>query len=191
MSHGRMLRRGACMPHDNEDEFVPQATANEIWAGAAYDTLRETAKSYNRLITYKEIAQTVQSTSGITTKQRLHYWIGPVLETVAAEASSRGEPPLTALCVHENGTMGDSYLRAPKSVPHEDDVDVERLAAEHRLLCYREYATDLPEHRGFATLTPQVAQKRARLRKSDPPNRPMCPIHHCEISATGLCGSCD
>ncbi len=179
------------MPHDNEDAFVPQATANEIWADAAYKTLRETAKSYNGLITYKEIAAQVQEASGITTKQQLNYWIGGLLETVATDACSRGEPPLTSLCVHQNGTIGDGYLQAPKSVPHTEDVDVERLAAEHRLLCYRKYATDLPDDRGYAALSPQVSQKRARQRRSDPVPGPMCPIHFSEMSATGLCGSCD
>lgn len=179
------------MPVDARGAKISQADAIAAWTVVARDVLLATARRYHSVITYKELAAEVQEASGITTTQRLDYWIGSLLENVAVEAKRRGEPPLTALCVHQDGTIGPGYTRAPKSVESDPDADVDQLAAEHRLLCYREYAEDLPAHGGVAVLTPQVAAHKARQRKAEPVVRPVCPIHYVELSATGVCGSCE
>jgi hypothetical protein len=183
--------RGLDVPIDAQGAKVSQADAIAAWSVVARDVLLATAHRYHSVITYKELAAEVQEASGITTTQRLDYWIGGLLENVAMEATRRGEPPLTALCVHQDGTIGPGYARAPKSVETDPHTDVDQLAAEHRLLCYREYAGDLPADGGVAALTPQVAARKARKRKTEPVARPVCPIHFEELSATGRCGSCD
>lgn len=170
---------------------VSQADAIAAWTVVARDVLLTTARRYNSVITYKELAAEVQEASGITTIQRLDYWIGGLLENVALEATRSGEPPLTALCVHQDGTIGPGYARATKSVEADPNADVDLLAAEHRLLCYQAYAEDLPADGGAAALTPQVAARKARQRKAEPVARPVCPIHFVELSGTGLCGSCE
>ena len=179
------------MPVDASGARVSQSDAIAVWSVVARDTLLKTARRYHSVVTYRELAVEVQEASGITTTQRLDYWIGSLLENVAAEAKRRGEPPLTALCVHQDGTIGPGYTKAPKSVASDPDADVDQLAAEHRLLCYREYAEDLPADGGVAALTPQVAARKARQRKAEPVVRPVCPIHYVELSATGVCGSCE
>lgn len=45
--------------------------------------------------------------------------------------------PSDLVVVHQDGTIGQGYLRAPKSIPVDPEADVDDLAAEHRLLCYR------------------------------------------------------
>lgn len=109
----------------------------------------------------------------------------------ARRAADAGEPPLTSLCVHQDGTIGDGYLRAPRAIADTPDADVEELAAEHRLLCYQRYATDLPADGGSPTLTTQVAQARSKRARSEPARPATCPAHYVELSATGVCSDCD
>jgi len=179
------------VPVDSIGAKVSQADAIAAWAVVARDALLTTARRYHAVITYKELAAIVQEASGITTTQRLDYWIGSLLENVAIEATQRGEPPLTALCVHQDGTIGLGYARAPKSVESDPVADVDQLAAEHRLLCYRAYAQDLPADGGVAALTPQVAARKARQRRSEPVAPARCPIHFMELSASGSCALCE
>lgn len=122
------------MPVDASGSTVTQANAIAAWTVVASDLLLMTARRYHSVITYKELAAEVQEASGIRTTQRLDYWIGRLLENVAIEAARRGEPPITALCVHQDGTIGPGYARAPKSVESDSNADVDQLAAEPRLL---------------------------------------------------------
>lgn len=170
---------------------VEFADAMDAWVPLAYELLLDTARTYNRWVTYLEVTERVQEVSGIRTRMLIGNWSGKLLERVAKLAVERGEPPLTALCVHQDGTIGAGYRRAPKSIAADPDADVDDLAAEHRLLCYQKYATDLPADGGSATLTPTVAEARTRRRATSAPPRPVCPIHFVELSATGLCGSCE
>lgn len=180
------------MPHDATGNYVSQTDAFTMWAPVARDALVTTARRYRGLITYKELAAQVQDVSGATTTQRLDYWIGGLLEKVAGMCVTDGEPPLTSLCVHQDGTIGPGYARAPRSTDDDPHMDVDDLAAFHRLLCYRAYAADLPADGGVAALTPQVAAARARRRRSGPEvARPKCPTHFMELSATGVCALCE
>lgn len=145
----------------------------------------------NGLTTYLELTEHVQASSGIRTRMLIGSWSGKLLERVAQLAADRGEPPITSLCVHQDGTIGTGYHRAPKSVLSAPDADVDDLAAEHRLLCYRKYASELPSDGGIATVTPTVAQARPRRRGVIATPRPVCGVHFIELSATGLCGLCD
>lgn len=167
------------------------AHALEAWVPIAHEVLIKVAGEYNGTMTYLELTDVVQERSGIRTKMLIGNWSGKLLERVAQRAAHAGEPPLTSLCVHQDGTIGDGYTRAPKSVPSDDETDVDDLAAQHRLLCYRHYAVDLPADGGVPTLTPQVAVARS-LQKKGPRKQPeICQIHFMEKSAAGVCGQCE
>jgi len=148
---------------------IARSESLELWASVAYEALKGIAHSYNSTIGYKELAIEVQDVTGVRTNQLIMNWIGLVLEIAAQRAVDAEEPPLTSLCVHTDGTIGDGYEGAPKFVPVTTPVpaDPDQLAAEHRLLCYQRYARDLPAGGGQATLTPQVAIQRRKESKSD------------------------
>lgn len=175
----------------SDSSAVDFSTALGLWVPLAYDLLIETARRYNRWTTYLELTEHVQLASGVRTRMLIGNWSGKLLERVAQSAANRGEVPLTSLCVHQDGTIGVGYLRAPKSVEADPAADVDELAAAHRLLCYRKYATDLPADGGKPALTPKLAEARAkRIATSRPPAK-LCPHHNMELSATGVCGLCD
>jgi len=117
-------------------------------------------------------------------------WIGKLLEEVAIIARDRGEPPLTALCVHQDGTIGEGYARAPKSVVDEPGEDIEFYAAQHRLLCYQKYAADLPTDGGTPNLTPAERARRARLIAASGPSELTCPNDGFTLPGTKVCDEC-
>ena len=164
------------------------ADAMALWVPLAHEELMRTAGRYNEVITYGELAKQVQAASGVRTRKLLPNWIGYLLEQVAQLAADIGEPPLTALCVHQDGTIGAGYERAPRSVEDIPGTDIEVYAAEHRLLCYRRYAADLPEDGGRPTLTPAEAARRRKAQAPAP--APVCPEHHLQLSVTGVCDLC-
>ncbi|GAA4835401.1 hypothetical protein [Garicola koreensis] len=165
--------------------------ALETWVPIAYDLLIEVASKYNRTTTYLELTQAVQDRSGIRTRMLIANWSGKLLEKVAKRAAEAGEPPLTALCVRPDGTIGEGYSQAPKSVPTDPSAPVDDLAAQHRLLCYRRFANDLPADGGTPTLTPQVARARSARAKPGPKPPEICHIHGLEKSAVGECDMCE
>ena len=114
---------------------VEFADALAAWVPLAHEQLIATARRYNAVIKYKQLGDHVQERSGIRTRMLLTNWIGKLLEEVARLARANGEPPLTSLCVHQDGTIGDGYARAPKSVADTAGEDIEIYAAKHRLLC--------------------------------------------------------
>ena len=52
---------------------------------------------------------------------------------MAIRAKVNGEPPLTSLCVRQDGTIGPGYARAPKSVIETPGEDIEYYA--HSIAC--------------------------------------------------------
>lgn len=161
------------------------------WVPIAHAVLLNVAGKYNGTTTYLELTEVVQERSGIRTKMLIGNWSGKLLEQVAQRAADAGEPPLTSLCVHQNGTIGDGYSKAPKSVPNDPSTHVEDLAAQHRLLCYQRYADDLPADGGLPSLTSQVAKARSQFKKAPTTQREVCQIHFMEKAATGLCDQCE
>lgn len=169
-------------------EFADALTA---WAPVARDELVATARTYRAVTTYLELSERVQEVSGIRTRMLLANWIGKLLERVAQDAKDLGEPPLTSLCVHQDGTIGPGYAQAPKSLDEEPGDDIEYDAARHRLLCYQKYARDLPADGGQPALTRAESDRRARgatERRAQP--RPSCPTCFTELPATGRCDYC-
>ncbi|MGW5582910.1 hypothetical protein [Streptomyces sp. NPDC003857] len=171
------------------------ARAHEIWAQDAYRSLAEVARTYHAVITYKELATTIQHDSKIHTSVLLHNWIGRVLGVVVREAHGRGDPPLTALVVHtEDGMVGEGYrevLTTAGQAPVEEPLERERHAASARLDCYRRFAADLPADGGVAALAPKLAAALARRRPQTPQAGPRtCATCFVQLPTTGACDAC-
>lgn len=186
-----MTEPGTYRVADNSAVAFPEALA--AWVPLAHEELIATARRYNAVIKYKELGERVQERSGIRTRMLLTNWIGKLLEEVAILAKAAGEPPLTSLCVHQDGTIGDGYAKAPKSVADVPGEDIEVYAAEHRLLCYRYFqAAGLPADGGRPELTREVAERRVRARRAarEGAPRPRCPICYTELPTSGRCDYC-
>lgn len=175
---------------EEDSSRVSLADAIRAWAVIALDELIDTAHKYDAVVTYKELAMLVQDESGIRTRMLLTNWIGKLLEEVAVLARDRGEPPLTALCVRQDGTIGEGYARAPKSVADRPGEDIEYYAAEHRLLCYQKYAKDLPPDGGQPRLTPAERARRSRRTAPTPPVSVTCINCFVNLPATNVCDEC-
>jgi hypothetical protein len=174
-----------------DESKVNFSDALAAWIPLAYDELITTARQYHKVITYKELSERVQDTSGIRTRTLLTNWIGKLLENVAWLAKTKDEPPLTSLCVHQDGTIGPGYARAPKATTDDPGEDIEFYAAGHRLLCYQKYAADLPVDGGVPALTKAENERRARKTPPPPIRRPMCSKCSTELPASRLCDYCE
>ena len=165
--------------------------AKLAWSMAAREVLIRTARTYHGYITYGELAEEVQQVSGVRTRSQMRNWIGGVLGLVADECHGRGEPPLTALCVHQDETVGVGYgyvlELAGEAVP--DDLDGHAAAA--RLGCYRYFGADVPEGGGSPALTPKVAAARQRAAKQREPVPVLCPRCFIQLPSSGHCDNCD
>lgn len=174
-----------------DETEVPIAAATTRWAAAAVDRLRETAHSYNAVITSADLARQIQASTGVRTRTLVSSWIGAVLEQAAELCASTGEPVLTSLCVQSDGTVGEGFATALRKSRQRATKDIEMDAAHARVECYRRYATDFPANGGRAMLTKGVetARGKVRSRVDDPPGA-LCPIHHIAVPASGICDDC-
>ncbi|MFE5796003.1 hypothetical protein ACFQ8C_25980 [Streptomyces sp. NPDC056503] len=171
--------------------------ARDVWAAEAYEVLVEVARTYDAVITYKELGEEIQARSGLPTDSLLHTWIGPILGQVVREAHHRGDPPLTALVVHlGDGKVGSGYkevLAVAGQPPVEDELEREYHAAESRLECYRRFGATLPPDGGRPRLAPRLettlARRSEREREVRPPR--ICARCFLQLPASGLCDSCD
>lgn len=175
---------------EEDQSPLAQADALRAWATFAFDELIRTAHKYDAVVTYKELALLVQDSSGIRTRVLITHWIGKLLEEVAILARDRGEPPLTSLCVRQDGTIGDGYARAPESLSEQPGDDIEIYAAGHRLLCYQKHAEDLPPNGGTPNLTPAVRARRARRTVTAAPAGITCANCFISLPATQVCDDC-
>lgn len=168
------------MPHRANGSYVSNADALTAWTPIAFETLLETARTYHAVLTGDELAATVQQLSGIVHDQPASTWIGKLLDRVALEAQRRDEPPLAALCVHD----GDDELRAGR-----------------RLLCYRQYAVDLPADGGvsYVRVVRPAARTASRPRSVATPRvkapapslrEVTCPNCWMIVAARPTCASC-
>lgn len=173
----------------DDSSRVVWADALAGWTTAAEATLRETAHHYSRLMTYAELGEDVQASSGVRTKTLLQNWIGQVLAGVAQSCADSGEVMLTSLCVHRDGTVGAGYAQAVAGYSGARPDDPEMDAADARLSCYRKYAVDLPADGGSADLTPQ--ERARRQAAAPPPPLRTCPVHNTVMPTSGRCDDCD
>ena len=165
--------------------------AKQAWAEAARPVLERVAGSYNQYIENKELAESVQQDSGITTGVLTHHWIGSVLGAVARDRRAPDEPMLISLCVRADGTIGAGYGEAILEREGVVPADLDLHAAEERLACYRYFGAALPENGGKPTLTRQLREKRSRVaRQPERAPRRQCPTCFLEVAASGVCGIC-
>ena len=85
---------------------VEFAAALAAWTAAAVPVLERVACTYHATISYKDLGEEVQHVTGIRTRVLLMNWIGQVLGGVSRISHRRGQPMLSALCVHSDGTVG-------------------------------------------------------------------------------------
>ncbi|CAN5257251.1 hypothetical protein BH09ACT12_BH09ACT12_22220 [soil metagenome] len=180
-------------PTGQDASEIGQEAAVAAWAVAARPILENAARSYQSVVTQKELAAQVQEDSDVRTRQQIRHWIGDVLAMVTADCASRSEPLLSALCVNALGSVGDNYARDVEAATGVAPTEGDDHAAAQRLACYRQYeAVGLPEDGGFAALTPRLAGTRDRARKARLAERvvPTCPDCFMELAATGVCDNC-
>lgn len=184
------IPRGTYRVSDSSPVEFPDAL--KIWVPLAHERLIAVAGEYHAVVTHNELTARVQGLSGIRTRMAMTKWIGWLLEGVSDIVEEAGEPPLTSLCVHHDGTMGKIYPQSPDAPAREPGSDIEQYAADHRLLCYQKYAADLPADGGVAALTPQVLARRTRKPpKREEPEPQRCPIHFTTLPASGQCDYCE
>jgi hypothetical protein len=177
----------------SDGSAVEFADAKADWSLAARPVLLRVARTYHETISYKDLSEQIQQATGVRTRVLLTNWIGGVLEQVALDCHTRGEPLLSALCVRSDGTVGDGYGHAVvDTYGGHTPEDLDRHSAVERLNCYRHFGAALPEDGGAPALTPQVEARRTRERRQaavDRP-RPICPTCHLELPRTGQCDNC-
>lgn len=177
-----------------DDSPVDAKEARAAWAEAAVPVLQGVAGTYNATISYDDLAQAVQASTGVVTTQQMRHWIGPVLGLVTAGCVARSEPVLSALCVRVDGSVGAGYSSALEKVRGARPEDPEMDAAVERLACYRAHGATLPANGGRPTLNPLERERRDRaaLRASKViPPRAACPHCQMQLLTSGLCGTCD
>ena len=192
------------------DVELDLTTALGHWAPVAYEQLKSAARQYDTVITHQDMANLVIEQTGIDTEMPLNTFISKVMEFCAAQAAKKNEPPLTSLCVKDDSTMPAAYVRqtrcaqvaaveqATGTTLADFDDDVDRYAAEHRLMCWRTYASDVPAD-AVAHLPADLAERReraaARAEKQrinarvEAP-RPVCMSCFTQLPASGICQQC-
>ncbi|MDZ4826814.1 MAG: hypothetical protein SGJ13_10190 [Actinomycetota bacterium] len=165
----------------------------QAWADAARPILTQIAARYGALITTKELALQVQDASDVRTKRLAHYWIGGVLESVAQECRKREEPMLSAFCVKADGTIGPGYTEAVTELLGTTPPDIDLYAAQERFEGHKHFGAKMPADGGRPQLSPQISRSRAAAARRTREDfvRPVCPIHHLALPATGLCDLCN
>ncbi|GGN73289.1 hypothetical protein [Nocardia rhizosphaerihabitans] len=192
--------------------------ARSAWTRAAHEVLADTATRFNNFIVNTELAELVQEESGIRTQVKWQHWLPVVLDKVAEHCHKNNEPPLSALCVRKNQTVGTGYryILELAGLPIPDDLEMHAAAA--RWQCYQHYATDLPADGGLPTLPPKVAALRQQtsqdlataeaaeaatkpkrtaastrsvtVPKPEPVRKPVCLNCHVELPANKICYYC-
>lgn len=179
-------------PDVTTSQIIGDENARARWAPAAREALLDTARTYQAVVTTKELAALAQTRSKVDSSSQTHYWIGDVLARVARECGRRGEPLLCALCVDSSGSVGSRYAATVEAIRGETPADPDHHAALERLECYRHFGASLPPGGGLPALTPKLKTRRERVQSVAVANRvrPLCPIHHMEYPADGVCEEC-
>ena len=184
------------MPYDRDRRFVSMNAALDAWTPIAVALLRDSAKQYNGFVTYKQLGDTVQSQSGIGHDGLLTNWIGSLLGRVINHCVEEQIPQLGSLCVKEDGTVGEGYrhavLAAGQMDDHFDLDQLDDLAAQMRLDCYRHFGAELPPGGGEPTLTPRAKAARDWKKTQAKLNAPPAICQECftVLPVTGICDNC-
>lgn len=169
---------------------VPFGDAKTAWATAARGVLTRTATRYHGYVTYGALAEEVQELSGVRTRSQMRNWICAVLGMLADDIHRRVEPPLTALCVHQDETVGAGYAYVLELAGNAAPKDLDQVAAEARLECYRFFGALLPSDEGRPALTPKVAAARRRAARDRIEPSVFCPRCFTQLPMSGQCDNC-
>ena len=75
---------------ETDSSPIEMEQAVEQWAVVARQELERVAKSYGEVVANGELAEAVQTSTGIRTRKLMRHWIGNVLTRVGAECHARG-----------------------------------------------------------------------------------------------------
>ncbi|NEW38989.1 hypothetical protein GV793_08705 [Nocardia cyriacigeorgica] len=173
--------------------------ATVAWALAAHEVLAETATGYGYFVTVKELAERVQTVTGVRTDAPTRTWMDAILRKVARRCHNAGEPPLTALCVKQNHKVSDSYKYVLELAALPIPADIESHAAYARWACYAAHGADVPADGGIPPLVPRGGSARrstgtstrTAAAKPDPDSRAVvCSSCFIQLPATGICEHC-
>ncbi|HKP42106.1 hypothetical protein [Mycobacterium sp.] len=173
------------------------AAALEQLVPVAFEKLKQTAKTYNAFVTYKELGDAAKEATGIR-YDATYRWVGKLLGPIVWRCKEEGLPPLTSLVVHaDDHSVGEGYdevfRAAGLPVPEGSDkiAQLDDHAAASRLECYRHFGAELPPDGGVPTLTPKIKAARDASKSSKPRPLQFCEIHNIALPATGRCDECD
>ncbi|MFE7800352.1 hypothetical protein [Nocardia sp. NPDC057440] len=175
---------------------MPLREATMAWMLAAHAELSEIATGYGHFITVAELAERVQEASGVYTEAPTRTWMDAILRKIARRCHNAGEPPLTALCVRRNHTVGETYKYVLElaGLPIPDDLELH--AAYARWQCYLHHGAEMPVGEGVPPLTPKVASHRSTRAaaqvevKPQPTRAAVCAQCFIELPASGTCQYC-
>lgn len=178
----------------DRDIPLPFSEALEVWTDAAILILQDVASRFGGYITYRQFADRLFEETGICTRMRLGSWIGKPLGAVLEHCHAHGLPALSALVVHtHDGMVGEGFsefLRLKDRVYLDDPLQLEWVAAQERLSCYRIFCLDVP-----VDAAPMLTREYARrLEQGSPapqllPN--VCPSCGMALSPSQKCKWCD
>jgi hypothetical protein len=175
---------------DREGNPFDYSLALQIWAAEGLPVLEEVARSYGAYVTYGELSERLQDSSGIHTGVPFRHWIGPVLGEIAKRQQEREkEPILTALVVRADGSVGDGYSIPLQQRGIEIPADLDAHAAAERFRCYQYFGATLPADGGKPQLTKKVAERRSKLLPVKAP-RSVCQSCFIQIPLSGICDNC-
>jgi hypothetical protein len=180
------------VPYDRERQTISMKDALDTWEPFAIAKLMETAKQYNATVTYGQVRDHVWTATGIRHDGLLSNWVGQLLNRVIKHCNEQGIPHLSSLVVKEDGTVGEGF-RAALSDPEQARTleDLDDLAAEMRLECYRHFGAELPPDGGKPTLTPKAKYTRDKKDRTTPPREmKQCPECFLTMPASGVCETC-
>ncbi|RJT97364.1 hypothetical protein D6T65_13475 [Arthrobacter frigidicola] len=170
------------------------SSITEREARAAVVVLQEVASTYNGYITYAGLKNQVAELTRRPTNQLTNSWADRVLHRVIELCEEGGLPRLTALVVRgSDGGVGAGFneilLRAGRD-RIDDPQQLEVVAAEERLICYRRFCLDVPDD-AEPMLTREYKDHISPRPRPESRERPVCGTCGYELPATGICDACD
>ncbi|WP_231855561.1 hypothetical protein [Tsukamurella pseudospumae] len=138
---------------------VPFSEALDQWADAAHAALVELAGRYGSYISYAELAARAQADVGIATRAPVRLWIAALQRRVTDRCQAAGEPPLVALMVAHDQTVGEGYAYAVAVADLPVPENLDQHAAAARFACYLHFGATVPAGAG-PQLTPKLEEAR-------------------------------
>lgn len=159
-----------------------------LWGEAAVPVLEQVASEYGGYLYYKEFAEKLVEATGATTGQGLQNWIGDPLNRVIQYCLDNDLPALSALVVRAtDGKVGEgfnAFLQGTGQPRVENPDQLEWVAAEERLKCYRIYSDHVP-----TDATPALTRQfQATIDRNEPqPPPPICSSCYFVLPTSGQC----